>query len=219
MSTRPVLHGYWRSSATWRVRLALNLKEIEYEYHSVHLVQDGGEQWKSAYRELNPASEVPTLEIDGVVLAQSLAIIEYLDETRPAPALLPTDPVARARVRQLAEQINASTQPLQNLRVLLKLRDDFAADQSARDAWAAHYIRVGLEAYEALLERCSGRYSVGDEISMADCCLIPQVYNADRFGVDLSPMPRIRSICMSLSSHPAVVAAHPDVQPDAPSRG
>lgn len=219
MSTRPVLHGYWRSSATWRVRLALNLKGIEYDYRPVHLVQDGGEQWKAAYRALNPASEVPTLEIDGVVLAQSLAIIEYLDETRPQPALLPADPVSRARVRQLAEQINASTQPLQNLRVLFKLRDDFGADQAARDAWAAHYIRVGLEAYEALLERCSGLYSVGDEISMADCCLIPQVYNADRFGVDLAAMPRIRSICASLSSNPAVVAAHPDVQPDAPSRG
>ncbi len=213
---RPVLHGYYRSSASWRVRMALNLKGIEYTSRPVHLVRDGGEQWSESYRAMNPAAEVPTLEIDGLVLGQSIAIIEYLEETRPQPPLLPADPAARAQVRRLAEQVNASIQPLQNLRVLQRLSNDLGATDEARNAWAHHYIEFGLAAYEALLCRSAGQYSVGDSVSIADCCLIPQIYNADRFGVDLGPMPTIRRVVANLYDLPAVQAAHADRQPDAP---
>lgn len=214
---QPVLHGYYRSSASWRVRLALNLKGIEYITQPVHLVREGGEQWSDAYRAMNPAAEVPTLEIDGLVLGQSIAIMEYLEETRPDPALLPAEPSARAQVRRLAEQVNASIQPLQNLRVLQRLSRELGASDDARNAWAHHYIEFGLAAYEALVAKSAGRYSVGDSVSIADCCLIPQIYNADRFGVDLSGMPTIRRVVANLYELPAVQAAHADKQPDAPA--
>jgi maleylacetoacetate isomerase len=212
-----ILHGYWRSSASWRVRLALNLKGIEYATQPVHLVKDGGEQWSDAYRSMNPAGEVPTLQIDGLVLAQSLAIIEYLEETRPEPALMPASPADRAMVRRLAEQVNASIQPLQNLRVLIRLKSEIGASEEAKNAWAHHYIQFGLAAYERILLESAGKYSVGDAVSMADCCLIPQIYNADRFAVDLEPMPTIRRVMANLYELPAVQAAHPDKQPDAPA--
>lgn len=209
------LHSYFRSSASWRVRIALAWKGIEYEYVPVHLVRDGGEQHSAAYRALNPLRSVPTLEIDGVVLAESLAIIEYLEETRPNPPLLPSDPVQRARVRQLAEVVNSGIQPVQNLRVLQKLGRDWNADDAARAHWARHWIELGLEALEKLLERHSGTYSVGDDVTVADVCLVPQLYNARRFGVELAPFENVRRIEDALGQLPAFQAAAPDKQPDA----
>jgi maleylpyruvate isomerase len=216
MSVVPALYGYWRSSASWRVRLALNLKGIPYQYEAVHLVDGGGQQWTESYRSLNPMAEIPTLHIDGAYLSQSLPIIEYLEETRPTPALLPGASLARARCRQLAEIVNASIQPLQNLRVLKHLGREFGAGEEQKNAWAAHYIEFGLRAIEDLLPRTAGYYCVGDEITLADICVIPQIYNAHRFGVDMSTMPRLAEIHARLYTHPAVQSAHAERQPDAP---
>jgi len=216
MSVVPTLYGYWRSSASWRVRLALNLKGIAYDYEPVHLVEGGGQQWAESYRSLNPMAEIPTLHIDGAYLSQSLAIMEYLEETRPTPSLLPHSRVERARCRQLAEIVNASIQPLQNLRVLKHLAREFGATEAQKSAWAAHYIDFGLRAVEDLLPRTAGFYCVGDQITLADICVIPQIYNAHRFGVDMSAMPRLSEIHARLYTNPAVQAAHADRQPDAP---
>jgi maleylpyruvate isomerase len=210
------LHGYWRSSATWRVRLALHLKGIPFEIVPVHLVEGGGQQWSEAYRALNPTCEVPALEIDGTVLAQSVAILEYLEETRPEPALLPADPVQRAWCRQLVEGINASIQPLQNLRVLQRLEREHGLDAAGCRAWAGHFNTFGLQAFEALLRRSAGLYCVGDRITLADVLLVPQAYSARRFGVDLTTLPEVHRIVEALHAHPAVRAAHAHRQPDTP---
>ncbi|HEX8536372.1 MAG TPA: maleylacetoacetate isomerase [Cystobacter sp.] len=210
------LHGYWRSSASWRVRIALNLKGLAYEYVPVHLVKDGGQQHSEAYRTLNPLRTVPTLEFTegGRVhhLSQSLAILEYLEERHPSPALLPADPLLRARVRMLSEVVNSGIQPLQNLMVLQRIKSEWKGDDKA---WAAHWIDRGLGAFHAMAQQTAGRYCVGDSVSFADVCLVPQLYSARRFGVDLQPyglLTRVEAACASL---PAFQAAHADRQPDA----
>jgi len=211
------LYGYWRSSAAWRVRIALNLKGLSWESVPVHLVRDGGEQRQAPFLQLNPQGLVPVLEDGNAVLAQSLAIIEYLEETHPAVPLLPADPAARARVRSLAQLVACEIHPLNNLRVLQHLRDVLGLDQAQCDAWYRHWVSEGLAALEARLARepGSGRFCHGDTPGLADCCLVPQLYNARRYGCDLDAYPallRIEAACNALEAFKSAAA---DAQPDA----
>ena len=209
----PILYGYWRSSATYRVRIALNLKGITATAAAIDLRR--GDQRGGAYRTMAPAGLVPMWEEDGFRLGQSLAIITYIDERFPDPPLLPQDPRQRAVCREIAFAIACDIHPLGNLRVLDKLGADFAADSEARRAWAGHWIAAGFEAIEARLGETAGRHAIGDAITLADICLVPQTYNARRFEVDLSPFPRIVAADAAARVHPAFDAAAPEHQPDA----
>ncbi len=205
------LHGYWRSTAAYRVRIALALKGLDARRAAIDLRK--AEQSAAAYLAINPQGLVPALEVDGRVLTQSLAIIEWLEEVFPDPPLLPSDPWGRAHVRAMASIIASDIHPLNNLRVLQHLRTDLALPETAVTAWIAEWVTRGFEAIEALLPERG--WSFGDQPGLADCCLIPQVYSAQRFGVDLSPFPRIRRIAALALEHPAFAAAHPSRQPDA----
>lgn len=209
------LYDYWRSSAAYRVRIALKLKGLDYQQHSVHLVRQGGEQHQADYVALNPQHLVPTLIHGEQVLTQSLAIIEYLDECFPSPGLLPHTALARARCRAMALLVACDIHPLNNLRVLQYLSGPLAVDETQKQAWYAHWIQTGFTAYERHLEQSDGPFSCGEQLSLADCCLLPQVYNAERFQCDLTPFPRIRALSARLREIPAVAAAAPEVQPDA----
>lgn len=213
----PRLHGYWRSSAAWRVRIALQLKGLEWTPVPVHLVRDGGEQRHPAFLALNPQGLVPALEIDGLVLTQSLAIIEYLEETRPAPALLPADAAGRARVRSLAQLVASDIHPLNNLRVLQQLEGRFGLDEAQRKDWYCHWVEVGLQALEMRIaaEPDTGRFCHGDVPGLADCCLVPQLYNARRYGCSLDGLPGLLRIEAACAALPAFAAAAADAQPDA----
>ena len=206
------LYGYWRSSCSWRVRIALEVKGLAYEYVPVHLLK--GEQLAGDHAARNPMGQVPVLELDdGQRLGQSLAIIEYLEESFPEPALLPRDPVARARARQLAEIVNSGIQPMQNLGILDYLKE--AAPQLDRKAFPARFIARGFAAIEAIARETAGRYLVGDRVTVADVCLVPQVYGARRFGVPLDPYPTLVAVEGRLAELPAFQKAHADAQPDA----
>jgi maleylacetoacetate isomerase len=211
------LYSYWRSSASYRVRIALNLKSLPYAYHGVNLVKDGGDQWSVAYKEVNPQSRVPTLVHDGQRFTQSLAIIEYLDERFPGNKLLPHDPVDRARVRMLSQVIACDIQPLQNTSTTRYLKEVLELPDDAVNAWLREWIRRGLDAYSAHLERdhLSGKFSHGDTPTMADCCLVPQMYAAQRFGVDPTKYPRLNLIWENCNHVSAFTAAHPSKQIDA----
>lgn len=211
------LYGYWRSTAAWRVRIALNLKSLAWESVPVHLLRDGGEQRMPAFLARNPQGLVPALEIDGQLLTQSLAIIEYLDETRPAPPLLPADAAGRARVRSLAQLIAADIHPLNNLRVLQQLRDRFGLSDAQRDAWYRHWVEEGLRALETRLAReaDTGRFCHGAAPGLADCCLVPQLYNARRYGCELDGLPTVLAIETACRELEAFRAAEADAQPDA----
>ena len=206
-------------SCSWRVRIALALKNVEYSYVAIHLVKDGGHQHKESYQQINPSREVPTLSIDGLNLAQSVAIMEYLEESRPeGHALLPADAAGRATVRRLCEMISSNIQPVQNLRVLLKLMsyyDTQDAKTQKKIEWGRYWIGHGFEALEKVLATTAGKYCFGDQVTMADCCLVPQVYNANRFKVDMSKFPTISRINATLAELEAFKAAHPSAQPDA----
>ena len=208
------LYSYWRSTAAYRARIALNLKNIEYETVSVDLL--AGEEYQPDYAAINPQMLVPALEHDGRVLYQSLAIIEYLDETFPEPALLPKDRAARAEVRAFAQSIACDIHPLNNTRVIKYLGDDLGIDESNRMKWYRHWVRIGFEAIETRLEATSdGRFCFGDSPCLADVLLIPQVYNAHRFDVDMKPFPligRINEHCLGLD---AFARAAPQNQPGA----
>lgn len=210
------LYGYWRSSASWRVRIALNLKGLPYAYESVHLVKDGGLQNTEAYRALNPMRTVPLLEVqEGSTvhrLSQSIAILEFLEERHPTPALLPGEPWARARVRMLAEMINSGIQPLQNLSVAQRIKNELKGDEQA---WCAYWIDRGLTAFQTSIAETAGVYCEGDAVTFADACLVPQLYAARRFKVDLTPFARLTRIEKACEALPAFQAAHADRQPDA----
>jgi maleylpyruvate isomerase len=210
------LYNYWRSSCSWRVRIALNLKGLAYTYMPVHLLKDGGQQHSEAYRALNPMRTVPTLEFEegGEVrrLSQSLAILEYLEERYRTPALLPADPLLRARVRMMAEMVNSGIQPLQNLSVLQFVKAELKADDKA---FGAYWNARGLAALEAVVKETAGTYCLGEQVSFADICLVPQLYAARRFAVDLAPYPTLTRIEVACNSLPAFQAAHADRQPDA----
>jgi maleylpyruvate isomerase len=208
-----ILHGYWRSGAAYRTRIALALKGLAYRQQGVDLRT--GAQRSEAFVALNPQGMVPALEVDGVVLTQSPAILEWLEDAHPAPALLPTDAIDRARVRAMAALIGCDIHPLNNLRVGKALRETFGADQAAVDAWAARWILPGFEALEALVARHGAGWCFGDTPTLADCYLIPQIYSARRFNVALEAFPRLLAIDTAAARHPAFIAAHPDAQPDA----
>ena len=208
-----ILHGYWRSGTSYRTRIALNLKGLTYAQHGVDLRQ--GAQRSEDYLRLNPQGLVPALEVDGAVLTQSPAILEWLEETHPTPPLLPSDPVARAQVRAMAALIGCDIHPLNNLRVGKALREGFGADQAAVDAWAARWIQPGFAALEALVAQHGDGWCFGAAPTLADCYLIPQIYSARRFNVTLDAFPRLLAIEAAAEAHPAFQAAHPDRQPDA----
>ncbi|XP_055344178.1 LOW QUALITY PROTEIN: maleylacetoacetate isomerase-like [Paramacrobiotus metropolitanus] len=209
-NSRPRLYSYFRSSCAWRVRIALAYKGIQYETIPVNLLKR--EQNDEKYTKINKMAQVPTLEMDGRVLTQSLAILEYLEETHPTPPLLPKDPFLRARVRQLAEIIASGIQPLQNLSVITKVSDD----QDKRTDFAHHWIVKGLDAFEKVLEETSGQYCVGDAVTLADICLAPQVVAAERFKVRLDNYPHIARINNNLNQLEPFQLAHMVNQPDTP---
>lgn len=207
-------YGYFRSSAAYRCRIALNLKGLTPEHRYLNLrTGEVGSEW---YTSLNPQRLVPTLEEDGLVLSQSLAIIEYLDEVHPEPPLLPGDAAGRARVRQLSQIVACDIHPLNNLRVLTYLTRDLGVDDAAKNAWYLYWVTLGFEALEQLLasDPKTGVFCHGDSVTMADLCLVPQVFNARRFEVDLDPYPTIRRIDAACNEISAFVEAAPDVQPD-----
>lgn len=211
------LYTYFRSSAAYRVRIALNLKGLAYDAVPVHLLRDGGEQLQPAYRAVNPAGLLPALDDGAAAIGQSLAIIEYLDETRAEAPLLPADAAGRARVRALALTIAADTHPLGNLRVLKYLTGVLNVTEEQKLAWLHHWMGTGLAAFEQLLatDGRTGRFCHGDTPTLADCCLVPQVFNALRFQLDLSPYPIIQRIYDACAELPAFQQAHPAQQPDA----
>ena len=208
------LYSYFRSSAAYRVRIALNLKGLAYETVPVHLVKDGGHNRRPEYRAVNPQMRVPALVAPGgEVLIQSLAIIEYLDETHPEPPFLPKDPIARAKVRGLAQLIACDIHPLNNTGPLRYLKNQMGQEQSAIDAWYHHWVREGFEALEALL--APGPYACGKAVTLADICLVPQVANARRLKVPLDKFPKIVGVEAACLKLPAFDRARPENQPDA----
>jgi len=209
------LYTFWRSSAAYRVRIALHLKGLAFESVSKKLAQ--GEQRAADYLALNPQGLVPTLDDDGRTLTQSLAIIEYLDETHPEPPLLPRDAPGRAAVRAFAQAIACDISPLNNLRVLNYLRGPLGLDEHGVTRWYRHWIVTGFAALEPLAARHSRdrRHCYGESPTLADVCLVPQVYNARRFDCDLSPFPTLVAISAALEALPAFAAARPEAQPDA----
>jgi maleylpyruvate isomerase len=207
------LHGYWRSSAAYRVRIALALKGLSYAQTGHDLRANA--QREAAYRAIAPAGLVPALETGDGVLAQSLAIVEWLDETYPDPPLLPRDPTGRAIVRGMAQTIACDIHPLNNLRILRYLKHDLGASQEAIDRWVARWIGDGFAALETMIDRHGGAFAYGDAPTLADCLTVPQAYNAARFAVDLSPYPRLMATVERMRAIDAVAAAHPDRQPDA----
>ena len=216
-----IFYDYWRSSSGWRVRIALNIKEISVERRAVNLAPQGdvGAQHRPAFRALNPMSQVPVLVIDEPpgpprTLTQSMAILEYLEERFPAPPLLPADPWLRGRARQLGEMVNAGIQPMQNLSFLQRLNESGLA---APKEIARHHIARGLGAIEAIAGETAGTFLIGDAPTIADLYLIPQLHSGRRFDVELSAFPKLLQIESACSAMPAFMAAHPDAQPDAPA--
>ena len=211
------LYNYFRSSASFRVRIALNLKGLPYEYAVVHLTKDGGQQFAPTFRAINPDALIPVLDDDGHTLTQSLAIIEYLEEVHPEPPLLPASPLERAYVRAIALGIACEIHPLNNLRVLRYLVRELKASEEQKNAWYRHWVEHGLASVEARLvaEKKSGRHALGDRVTLADVVIVPQIFNAKRFDCRLDHVPTVMRIfehCMEL---PAFIDAQPARQPDA----
>ena len=207
------LHGYWRSGAAYRVRIGLALKGVAYQ--QVHHDLRTGAQRADDYARLNPQRLVPTLEAGDLVLTQSVAILEWLDECHPQPPLLPGDPNGRAIVRSMAATIASDTHPLHNLRVLNALRKEFGADDTAVQRWIAHWLGDGLAAVDRLVERHGDGFAYGDRPTLADCCIVPALYAARRFAVDLTRFPALVDAGERAMALPEIAAAHPDRQPDA----
>jgi maleylpyruvate isomerase len=208
------LYSYFRSSAAYRTRIALNLKGMPYEMTSIHLTKDGGKQFTPEYRAVNTQARVPALELDsGEVLTQSLAIIDYLDETHPEPPFLPRDPIERARVRAVGHAIACDIHPLNNLAPLRYIKNELGKEQVAIDAWYQHWVVLGFETVEAWLR--PGPYAFGERVTLADICLVPQVANARRFKVDMDRFPKIAGVDAACLKLPAFDKARPENQPDA----
>lgn len=212
------LYAFWRSSASYRVRIALNLKGLPYEIIPINLVKAGGQQHQPAYRALNPEGRVPLLVDGDFKLGQSLAIFGYLESQYPDPALLPADPRLRARMWQFCEAINADIQPLQNLGPLGYLSRELGVSEDQKTAWLRHWINRGLSALEQeIADLSEGTAVFGDILTYADCCLVPQIFAARRFGAALEQYPRLAALSTRLEQLPAFAAAHPEQQPDANS--
>jgi maleylacetoacetate isomerase len=220
------LYTYWRSSAAYRVRIALALKGLDYESVPKHLLRDGGEQRKPEYLAVNPQGLIPALADDGFVIPQSLAICEYLEEIHPEPRLLPGSARDRAIVRGMAMVVACDTHPLNNLPIMGYLRREFGADDAAINRWVGHWIDRGFAALERWVDSLPGvpaetsrqRFCLGDAPTLADVCLVPQMYNARRFGVDVTRYPRLVAISAHLEALPAFAAARPENQPDAETK-
>lgn len=208
------LYNYFRSSTSYRARIALALKEIPYEYRPVHLLKK--EQYAADFLKVNPQGELPALVVDGKALAQSLAILEYLEEIKPSPSIYPGDAFHRGRIRQFCENINSYLHPLTNLKVQSYLADKHGYDQAAKEEWTKHWYIPGFEVLERLLREHSGDWCFGNEITAADICLIPAVFSARRFNVPLAAFPLVEKIERRAESHPAFRQAHPFRQPDTP---
>ncbi|WP_100642072.1 maleylacetoacetate isomerase [Alteromonas facilis] len=211
------VYGYWRSSATYRLRIALNLKQLEYQYTPIHLVKDGGQQYSEEYLQLNPAGLVPAFVDDDedFTLNQSMSIIEYIDERYPEPIkFLPEHALDRARIRSIAQDIACDIQPLANLRVLNEI-ETLGCDADGKAAWARKWIEKGFDGIEKRLQTRAGKYCFGFDVSLADIVLIPQVYNAIRFKVDMAKYPLIMSIYENCQELDAFISAQPENQPDA----
>jgi maleylacetoacetate isomerase len=211
------LYTYFRSSAAFRVRIALNLKGLGYESIPTHLLRGGGEQHRPEYRAINPQGLVPALDDAGTLISQSLAIVEYLDETHPSPPLLPGTPYDRAAIRSLACVIACDIHPLNNLRVLQYLRDTLGQGEDALARWNREWISRGFAALETSISRHSGdgRHCYGSQVTLADICLLPQVFNSRRYQLDLAPYPRLAAVARHLEALPAFASARPEAQPDA----
>ena len=208
------LHAYWRATAPYRVRIGLNLKGLAFAYAPVDLL--GAQQRSEAYRALNPQALVPALEADGAVLTQSLAILEWLEETYPNPPLLPADPLDRAVVRAMAAIVACDIHPLNNLRVLQALGDlGFPMGSREQLAWGSRWIGEGFAALEAMVARHGAGFAFGASPTLADCCLVPQIWSSSRFAVDMAPFPALAAVAANAARHPAFSDAHPDRQPDA----
>lgn len=211
------LYGFWRSTATWRVRIGLYSKGLDYDYEPINLRKDGGEQHSEAYSAKNPMRQVPLLEFEEggrtVRLTQSLSILEYLEEQYPAPRLLPEGALLRAQARRLAEMVNAGIQPLQNPATAKHVRDVLGKDEKA---WIHHWVSLGLAGLEVATAESAGRFAVGDEVSFADACIVPELFYARDAGVDLTPYPTLLGIESACAELPAFQRAHARRQPDAP---
>jgi maleylacetoacetate isomerase/maleylpyruvate isomerase len=210
------LHGYWRSSASYRVRIALGLKGLAYEHHAVNLKM--GEHFGSEHSARNAQPFVPVLELeDDTKLTQSLAILDFLDEKYPERALLPKDPVLKAKIRAAAQIIAADIAPIQNLRVLKYIRAEYGQEGEGVKTWAAHWIAEGFKSLETIAQAYDTPCLMTDEPGYFECCLVPQIYNAKRFGVDMTNFPKLSTIDKTLRDHPAFIKASPENQPDAQS--
>jgi maleylpyruvate isomerase len=211
------LYSFFRSSAAYRVRIALNIKGVEHDYIAKHLIKNGGEHRAADYLAINPQGFIPALEHDGALLTQSVAIIEYLEETFPNPSLLPTKPLDRAIVRAMAQIVACDVHPLNNLRVLNYLKSPLNQDADAVAAWYRNWIHEGFLALEQFIAKHSsdGLYSFGASVTMADVLLVPQVANSRRYKMDLSAYPTLKTVAANLENLPAFFAARPEAQPDA----
>lgn len=212
------LYGYWRSSAAYRVRIALNLKQISYQYIGINLLEGGGQQHTEPFHRINPNELVPVLVHGGLRLSQSLAILDYLDEQYPEPLLVPNKGEDRYLIRALAQDIAVDIHPLNNLRVQQYLMTQAKFTEQAKQAWLKNWIEVGFRSLEEKLTLRAGNYCVGGEVSLVDVCLVPQVYNALRAEVDLKSYPTIERLYQTLVQIPAFINAQPENQPDAPMR-
>jgi len=209
------LYGYWRSSAAYRVRIALNLKALSYEDVPVHLVKNGGEQHSDEYVELNPTHLVPTLVDGDFSLNQSVAIIDYIESKYPEISLYPSNIEDKAIVQALTLDVACEIHPVNNLRVQQYLVQELSISDDDKLAWSHHWMSTGFKAIEKKLEKTAGKYCFGDQVTMADICLVPQVYNANRFNVDMTPFPLISAIVKRCNQLPAFIKALPENQPDA----
>lgn len=211
---KPILYSYFRSSSSYRVRIALSLKKIDYEYRAVHLIKDGGEQLKPEFKTLNPMGQVPYLIHDQVQISQSMAILLYLESAFPNHPLFPKDNRKFAKLIELCEIINSGIQPVQNLGVLKKLEEDLGATAAQKKLWAKTIIETGLEGLEKAVGNYAGRYAFGDKVSALDCFLVPQLFNARRFEVDTKHFPNLYRADENARALPAFASASPEAQPD-----